>query len=90
MHTESIGFEHCAGEMLGKKVGQLVCSFDCLQLKLFCVLPKPMPFIQEVAGAVGDAMVLGQEVCSHIIFEDAGVKGTSEVGRKAEMIGTLD
>ena len=37
------------------------------------MFPEPVPFAQEIFGAIGDAMVGGEVICSLVVFEHSSV-----------------
>lgn len=57
LHEHAVVLEQFADEDLREVVGSLVAGGDLDQLKLIGMCPEPMPFIQEVPGAVGNPMV---------------------------------
>ncbi len=44
------------------------------------MLPKPVPFVQEVSSAVGDAVIQSKEVSAIVVLEDAAADGGHESG----------
>jgi hypothetical protein len=55
----SNAFENFSVEALGKVVSQLVsgCNLEHFNISVANVVPKEVPFDQEVLGAVGDALL---------------------------------
>jgi hypothetical protein len=69
----AIVLEKLSGQGLGKIVSALVSGINFDHLEFAGVVPKPVPFIQEISGAVGDAVVRSKEECALIVFEHAGL-----------------
>ena len=68
-------FKQFSGKSFGEVIGALVFGIDLFQLEFIGIVPKPVPFIQEISGAVGDAVVQGQQESALIVFKDIGSDG---------------
>ena len=49
-------------------------SVHLIDSKLFRLVPKPVPFVQEVVSAVCDTVVGGKRICGLIVFKDTSTQ----------------
>lgn len=75
LDKEAVVFEQLAGKGLGKVVGELVVGVDLVNHEFIGNIPEPVPFIEKIAGAVGDSVIDSQEVGALVIFKHSRTNG---------------
>ena len=66
------------GQGLSEIIRKLIMSSNFVDLKLITVGPKPVPLVEKVAGAVGDAMIGRKIVSTLVILKDSGTHGGAD------------
>ena len=79
MNHLPIGQKHFARRDLGEKVGELLERFDWKEFKFGGMRPEPVKSGQEILGAIGDPMILGEEERALIVFKRARSDGSVEM-----------
>ena len=89
LDQEAVVFEQFTRQGLGEVIGLLVEGVDLVDFELVLVSPEPMPFIEKIAGAIGDAIVGRKVVCTLVVLERTGAYGGPDGGRKIETSDSL-
>jgi hypothetical protein len=84
-------FNSFAVEALGKVVGQLIRGGNLkhFDVSITSMVPKEVPFSQEILGPVSDALLGSKLQCSIVIFKDAATNGRLEVRWQSQFFADL-
>ena len=86
LDQESVVVEQFTRQGLGKVIGLLVVGIDLVHLEFVLVSPKPVPLVEKVAGAVGDAIVGRKIIGTLVVLKCTGAHGGPDGGRKIEAV----
>ena len=89
MDLKAVVFEQFTRQGLGEVIGTLVVSADLVHFELVLVGPKPMPFVEKIAGAIGDAIVGRKVEGTLVVLECTGAHGGPDGRREFETINSF-
>ena len=74
IHCFSVRLKLVSGERFGEVVSSLQIGWAPLnaEVSLIVLIPKPMPFDEEIFSSVGNAVIGSKVVCSLIILKHRG------------------
>jgi len=84
LDKEAVVVKQLAGQRLGKVVCKLKARFNFVNFEFISVRPKPVPLVEKVASAIGDAMIGGQVVSTLVVLKDSGPDRGSDRWRDAK------
>ena len=64
-----------ADQNFGEVIGALVAGVDFDEFELIGMVPKPVPFVEVIAGPVGDVVIGCKDKCALIVFKYSGADG---------------
>ena len=86
LDQESVVFEQFTRQGLGKVIGLLVVGIDLVHFEFVLMGPKPMPLVEKVAGAIGDAIVGRKIIGTLVVLKCTGAHGGPDGRRKIEAV----
>ena len=89
MDQESVVFEQFTRQGLGKVIGLLVERVDLVDFEFVLMSPEPMPFVEKIAGAIGNAIVGRKIICTLVVLKRTGTHGGPDGGRKIKTFDGL-
>ena len=84
LDKEAIVVKQFSRQWLGEVVGSLVAGVDFVDLKLLCMFPKPVPFVEKVPSAVSDPVIHSKVICSLVVLKDSSAYSSAELRRNIQ------
>jgi hypothetical protein len=88
LDQELVVFEQFTQQGLGKVIGLLVVCVTLMHIEFILVRPKPMPLVEKVAGAIGDAIVGRKIIGTLVVLTEGGRSRQLTASRRRRLIGS--